>query len=375
LAVRWEGAGPAVMASPINSRRYGSLPGGRTVEAWTLAGRGGLVVEAITLGGIVTRLLAPGRDGQADDVVLGFSDLDSYLAGHPYFGAITGRVAGRTANAAFTLDGCTYQLARNDPPNHLHGGIVGFDKRLWNASPVVRMDGAPSLQLKYLSPDGEEGYPGNVSVAVTYTVTDDNAFHIETEAITDRTTPVCLTHHSYFNLTGEGSGTIEDHRLMILADEFIPVDENLTPTGRRETTARNGNDFLEPRRLGDAIPLLFQQHGDLYALRPHGTDELAPAARLEDPTSGRVLNVSTTERYLQLYTGSHLNGARAGKSAKPYSRFAGVCMECQGYPDASNTALRKEILVHPGEVQRHQSVYAFSVKPSGDASPKMAIRM
>ena len=171
------------MASPISSRIFGVLPAGQTVEAWTLTGRGGLVLEAITYGGIVTRLLAPAHDGRAVDVVLGFNDFDSYLGGHPYFGAITGRVAGRIANAAFTLDGDTYWLARNDPPHHLHGGLTGFDKRLWSAAPVHREDGAPSLRLKYMSPDGEEGYPGNVQVAVTYTVTDDNRFLIETEAV------------------------------------------------------------------------------------------------------------------------------------------------------------------------------------------------
>jgi aldose 1-epimerase len=327
------------------------------------------------MGGIVTRLLAPGRDGAVDDVVLGFNDLDSYLAGHSYFGAITGRVAGRVAGAAFTLDGHTYRLARNDPPNHLHGGVVGFDKRLWDAASVDRNDGAPSLRLTYLSPDGEEGYPGNVQVAVTYTVTDNNAFLVETEATADRATPLCLTHHSYFNLAGEGSGSIEDHRVTIFATDFVPVDENLTATGRLESAANNDSDFREPRRLGDAIPQLFQQHGDLYALPAHGADDLAPAARLEDPTSGRVLSVSTTERYLQLYTGSSLDETRPGKSGKAYARFAGVCLECQGYPDVSNTALRQDVLLYPGRTRCHRTVYAFSVNEVGDGSPIRGKRM
>jgi aldose 1-epimerase len=361
------------MASPLSVRNFGNLADGRKVEAWTLVGRGGLQVEAITLGGIVTRLLAPGRDGLRADVVLGFNDLESYLAGHPYFGAITGRVAGRIAGAAFTLDGHEYRLARNEPPNHLHGGLVGLDKRLWQASPVQRADGAPSVRLTYLSPDSEEGYPGNVNLTVTYTVTDENAFLIETEATSDRTTPLCLAHHSYFNLAGEGSGTIEDHRLTIHADRFVPVDESYISTGRMEAV-QSGNDFREARRLGDALPFFFRQHGDFYALPDHGAGEMVTAARLEDPRSGRILTVSTTEGFLQLYTSSLLDEKRRGKSGKPYPQFSAVCLECQGFPDASNTTLRKDILIQPGETQRHQTAYAFSVKAVGDASPEMAQR-
>ncbi|MGA3131550.1 MAG: aldose epimerase family protein [Terracidiphilus sp.] len=358
------------MASLISSRSFGVLPAGHTVDAWTLTGRGGLVLEAITYGGIVTRLLAPGRDESVDDVVLGFSDLDSYLAGHPYFGAITGRVAGRISNAAFTLDGHTYQLARNDPPNHLHGGVEGFDKRLWSAEPVERKDGAPSLRLTYLSPDGEEGYPGNVQVAVTYTVTDQNAFLIETEAVSDRTTPLSLTHHSYFNLAGESSGSIADHWLEVFANEFVPMDENLTATGRLESTSRHGNIFQSPRRIGDAIGLLFQGHGDLYALPRHADGELRLAARLEDPASGRTMTVSTTENYLQLYTGSHLKCSRKGKSGAAYAPHAGVCLECEGYPDASNAERRNGILLHPGQTQRRATAYAFSVRNANGATPR-----
>jgi aldose 1-epimerase len=356
------------MASPISSQIFGLLSTGQTVEAWTLIGRGGLKLEAITYGGIVTRLLAPDRNGIADDVVLGFNDLGSYLGGHPYFGAIAGRVAGRIADAAFTLDGETYRLAPNDPPNHLHGGIVGFDKRLWRATPVDREDGAPSLRLSYDSPDGEEDYPGNVRVAVTYTVTDDNVFLIETEAVSDRTTPLSLTHHSYFNLAGESSGSIADHRLEIFAGEFVPMDENLTATGRLESTSRHGDIFLTPRRVGDAISLLYQGHGDLYALPKRNGSEMRLAARLEDPASGRVMTVSTTENYLQLYTGSQLTCASKGKSGVVYAPHAGICLECEGYPDAANAERRNDILLHPGETQRHTTAYAFSVRPANAAS-------
>ncbi len=361
------------MASPISSRTFGILPAGQTVEAWTLTGRGGLVVEAITYGGIVTRILTPDRNGGAGDVVLGFNDLDSYLSGHPYFGAITGRVAGRISDATFTLDGTTYRLARNDPPNHLHGGVEGFDKRLWNATPIDREDGAPSLRLSYHSPDGEEGYPGNVHVAVTYTVTDQNAFLIETEAVSDRTTPLSLTHHSYFNLAGESSGSIVDHRLEIFASGFVPVDEHLTATGRLEPTSLHGSVFQTPRRVGDAIGLLYQGHGDLYALpKQNGPKQNGNvpwlAARLEDPASGRVMTVSTTESYLQLYTGSHLNCSTKGKSGAAYAAHAGICLECEGYPDAANIARRNGILLHPGQTQRHATAYAFSVRSANAAS-------
>jgi aldose 1-epimerase len=355
------------MASPISSRTFGVLPAGQTVEAWTLTGRGGLELEAITYGGIVTRLLAPDRDGSAGDVVLGFNELDSYLNGHPYFGAITGRVAGRIAGAEFTLDGKTYRLAQNDPPNHLHGGIVGFDKRLWKATPVDREDGAPSLRLSYDSPDGEEGYPGNVHVTATYTVTDQNVFLIETEAVSDRTTPLSLTHHSYFNLAGESSGSIANHRLEIFASEFVPVDENLTATGRLESTSRHGNVFQMPRRVGDAISLLYQGHGDLYALPKQNGKNLHLVARLEDPASGRVMTVSTTESYLQLYTGSHLNCSTKGKSGAIYAPYAGICLECEGYPDAANPERRADTLLHPGQTQRHATAYAFSVRTANAA--------
>lgn len=341
------------------------------MEAWTLTGRRGIVLETITYGGIVTRLLVPGRNGKCDDVVLGLSDLDSYLAGHPHFGAIAGRVAGRITNARFALEGKTYQLACNDPPNHLHGGVCGFDKRVWDATVVRRADGAPSLRLAYRSPDGEEGYPGNVKVSVTYTVTDDNVFLIQTDAEADRATPLNLTHHSYFNLAGEASGSIADHQLEIFASKFVRVDEHLTLTGTMESVARRGNDFRLARRLGDAIPQLFQNHGDFYALPRRPGHEMTLAARLEEPTSGRVMTVSTTQSYLQLYTGSRLSGSCTGKSGAPYGPYAGVCLECQGYADASNTMLGKDILLRPGHTQRHATAYAFSISHAETSNGKL----
>lgn len=352
------------MASSINSRTYGTLPSGRPVELWTLAGSGGLVVEAITYGGIVTRLLAPDRSGQLDDVVLGYDDLEGYLAGNFYFGAIIGRVAGRIPDANFELDGKTYNLARNDPPNHLHGGIEGFNKKLWTAAPVQRADGEPSLRLTYRSPDGEEGYPGNLEVAVTYTVTDDNVFLIETEATTDRATPLSLTHHSYFNLAGHAAGSILDHSIAVFADEFVPLNEHIALTGRLEPVNGN-NDLRRERLLADVAPQLFARHGDMYALPARENRQLVRASRVTHAPTGRVLTASTTESFLQLYTGSHLEGPFAGKDGATYSRHSGLCLECEGYPDPSNRALRNSTIVRPGETQRHVTAYAFSMADAG----------
>lgn len=361
------------MADPISSRHYGIMPTGQPIEAWTLTGRGRLLAEVITLGGIVTRLLAPDRHGDSGDVVLGLSDLESYLAGHPYLGAIVGRVAGRITGAAFTLEDRTYLLACNEPPNHLHGGVSGFDKRIWSAAPRMRRDGAPSLRLAYRSPDGEEGYPGNVDVAVTYTVTNEDTLLIETEAMSDQTTPLSLTHHSYFNLAGEGRCPIHDHMVAIFADEVIPAGEHLTLTGRMEPVGPS-NDFRLPRRIGDAVPHLFQQHGDLYVLPKKASAGLNPVARVEDPASGRVMTVSTTNPYLQLYSGRYLDGSCIGKSGAAYGPFAGLCLECEGYADAANTELRNDILLHPGETQRQTTTYAFSVMTGETGSPPRASR-
>jgi aldose 1-epimerase len=351
------------MSSSTSSRIFGHLPSGQAVEAYTLKGAGGLELEAITYGGIVTRLVAPDRHGRPGDVVLGFRDLASYLAGHPYFGAITGRTAGRITHAQYTLEGRLHRLVPNDPPNHLHGN---FDKRLWTPAPVVREDQAPSLRLTYRSPDGEDGHPGNIEVAVTYTIMADNTFLIESEASADRATPFNLTHHGYFNLAGEGSGSIEDHELEIQADSIVACDDRMTPLGKCIPVSGAAADLRRPRRLGEVIPHLFQNHGDLYVLpRPAGEKNtgrsaLVPAARLTDPASGRVLDVWTTEAFFQLYTGASLDGSLTGKSGVTYGRFSGVCLECENYPDGANTPALGNIILRPGEVLRHTTAYSFS---------------
>jgi len=222
-----------------SSRVFGTLPDGRIVRSWLLQNAAGSSLEVIEYGGIVTRLYVPDREGKLADVVLGFDTLEPYLAGHPYFGVIAGRVAGRISGACFLLEGRTYELACNDPPNHLHGGTAGFDKKLWSAAPVSRPDGAASVRLTLESADGDEGYPGNLTAHVTFTLTARNEFIFETEVSTDRTTPASLTHHSYFNLAGESAGSATDHELQIFADTFAPTDAAMTLLGRRVRIGRS----------------------------------------------------------------------------------------------------------------------------------------
>jgi aldose 1-epimerase len=232
---------------------------------------------------------------------------------------------------------------------------------LWNATPLSRPDGAPSLRLHYRSRDGEEGYPGNVDVSVTYTVTNDNIFLIETSAEADRATPFSLTHHSYFNLGGEGSGSIADHTLQVYADSLIETHEDLTLLDRAEPVDGRWDDLREPRRLADVLPLLSRDHGALYLVRkPAHPGELVPVARLTHPPSGRVLTCSTTNTHLQVYTASAFDGSIIGKSGRPYERYAGICLECEGYANGANAPEMGDIILRPGETQTHTTAYAFT---------------
>lgn len=352
------------MPKTLSFRNFGHLPCGESIETWTLCGPGSLEVEVITYGATITRLLAPDRHGQLADVVLGFNDLESYLSGDACFGALIGRVAGRITGGRFELEGKTYDLELNDSPNHIHGGIRGFDKRVWTAIPAEGPDGAPSLRMSYIGRDGEEGYPGEVSVTVTYSVTSSNNLLVETEAASTQPTPLSLTQHSYFNLAGEGTGSICEHELQIHSDEFVLTDERMTLLGRVGSVAGRGCDFRQPKKLKDAIPTLFQSHGDLYLVRRqagNGTERTpVPIARLAHPESGRVLEVSTTETHMQLYTGASLNGTLKGKSGVAYARHAGLCLECEGYPDAVNTPSLGDIILRPGHLRRGITRYAFS---------------
>jgi len=335
------------------------MPSGERIEEYTLTNKNNLSLKVITYGGIVNQLHVPDRNGRMADVVLGFDNLEQYLAGHPYFGCITGRVAGRLTHGKFSLNGKNYTLAINNPPNHLHGGAVGFDKRIWNAEVLSGQE--PRLRLNYLSPDGEEGYPGNVRVSVVYALTDANEFVVEYEAVTDRATPLNLTNHSYFNLAGEGSGRIDDHILQIFADDYAPADEMMTLLGRRESVAGLANDFTPARRIGDAIPGLWQNHGDVYFTRNGKSAFSTPVARLVAPGSGRVMEISSTEPCLQLYTGVSLDGTLAGKSGRPYGPHSALCLECEGYPNGVNAPQLGNIVLRPGETYRQTTVHKFSV--------------
>jgi aldose 1-epimerase len=351
------------MLKNLSFRNFGHLPSGQSIEAWTLRGPGSLEVEVITYGATITRLFAPDRHGQLADVVLGFDNLESYLTGDACFGALIGRVAGRITGGRFELEGKTYHLALNDSPNHIHGGVRGFDKRVWTATPIEGLDGTSSLRMSYISRDGEEGYPGEVSVKVTYSVHRNNDLLVETEAATNQATPLSLTQHSYFNLAGEGAGSICDHELQIFSDEFVFTDERMTLLGRVGSVAGRSCDFRQPKSLKDAIPVLFQSHGDLYLVQRqlgNGSElETVPISRLTHQESGRVLEVSTTKTHMQLYTGASLKGTMKGKSGVAYARHAGLCLECEGYPDGVNSTWLGDIILRPGHPRRSITRYAF----------------
>lgn len=339
------------------SRPFGRLPDGRAVESWRLVGKGGMEIRVLNYGCIITRILVPDRAGVLGDVALGFSSLEPYLARHPYFGAQVGRVAGRIRGAKFSLDGQVYRLAANDGAHHLHGGECGFDRRLWSVVPRMEDDGSPSVRLSYRSPDGEEGYPGQVDMEVAITVTPDNSLRITTVVAADRVTPVNPTHHSYFNLAGEGNGSVLGHVVEMDSASYVPFDETFALADRRERVG-GGNDFRTPRLLAEALPGLAAAHGDLYRLENHG--RTARVARVEDPSSGRVLEVSTDCDHLQFYTGVMLDGTFTGKSGKPYGAHAGFCLECQGNPANTDPAAAGNILVQPGKPRVNTTIYAFS---------------
>jgi len=338
----------------IKESVFGRLADGRAVVRYELSSPRGLSVGLLTYGGIIQSLQVPDAAGIRADVVLGFDQLDPYLRGHPYFGCIVGRVAGRISDGKFTLGGQAYQLARNDSPNHLHGGAIGLDKRNWRAEVV-----GDGVTLRYHSPDGEEGYPGAVDFAVTYRLSAENELIIETEAVASAPTPVSLTNHSYFNLAGEGRGTIEEHRLEIFAESYVPADEHSTLSGRREPVAGGANDLRTPRCLREVVPGLHQQHGENYLLRAGPVVESRRVARLVDPPSGRRMEIFSDEECLQFYTGVKLDASLTGKSGAPYVQYAGLCLECQGYPDAIGDGPFESIVVQPGAPRRRTTKFVF----------------
>ncbi len=330
------------MKESIEKSDFGKTADGRPVDLYTLTNSRGLKVKIMTYGGIITELDTPDRDGKIGDVVLGFDDLKSYLAGDPYFGALIGRVANRVAKGKFTLNGKDYQLAINNGPNALHGGLKGFDKVIWKAETV---DSKLGLQLKltYVSKDGEEGYPGNLTATVIYTLDHDDALTIDYEASTDKATTVNLTNHSYFNLAGPGSGDILDETITINADKYTPVDDTLIPTGELKSVKGTPYDFTKPEKIGARIGEL---KGDPDKKDPGGYDinyvlngggkQPAFAARVSDPKSGRIMEVYTTGPGLQFYTGNFLDGTLTGKNGVVYKQHQALCLEADHFPDSVN---------------------------------------
>ncbi|MDQ3804534.1 MAG: galactose mutarotase [Acidobacteriota bacterium] len=352
----------------IEKRPFGRLADGTAVDLYTLTNRHGVEARITNYGGAVVSLKAPDARGRMADVVLGYDDPAGYEGDKSYFGVLVGRFANRIALGRFTLGGREYRLAQNNGPNHLHGGVRGFNKVVWRARPLRRRGGA-ALELTYLSRDGEEGYPGNLSVRAVYFLTDRNELRIEYAATTDKETVVNLTHHSYFNLAGEGSGSILGHELRINADRFTPVDETQIPTGELRAVAGTPFDFTRAAAIGGRIGREDEQlrrgkgYDHNYVLNKRGA-ELSLAAEVFEPTTGRAMEVWTTEPGVQLYTGNFLDGVR-GKGGKLYNFREGFCLEAQHFPDSPNRPAFPSTVLGPGGRYAQTTVYKFAVRGAG----------
>jgi aldose 1-epimerase len=346
----------------VTREAYGTIDG-RTVEQFTLANSNGVQVRAINYGGIITSVRTPDRRGASGEIVLGFDSLQGYLGDHPFFGAIIGRYGNRIARGRFAIDGQEYQLATNNGPNHLHGGNKGFDKRVWDAA---ILPGRNAVAFTYVSADGEEGYPGRLTVEVVYSLNDGNELSVEYLARTDKPTHVNLTQHTYFNLAG--GGDVLGHELMIHADRFTPVDATLIPTGELASVAGTPFDFRQPVPIGARIDAAHPQiamgrgydHNWVLNRRAAG---LQPAARVVEPKSGRTLEVSTTEPGMQFYAGNFLDGTIVGRGGQAYGPRSGFCLETQHFPDTPNQPDFPTTLLKPGQEYKTRTVFTFGVTP------------
>jgi aldose 1-epimerase len=354
--------------TPAEAEPFGELADGTVVHRHTLDSGRGLVVRVLTYGGILQSIEVPGRDGRPVNVALGFADLDSYVRDNsPYFGALIGRYANRIAGGRFTLDGRAYSLPVNNPPNSLHGGTEGFDKRVWTATGAGGQDAA-GVELAYTSPDGEMGYPGTLSVRARYRLTD-NELRIDYRATTDAPTHVNLTNHSYVNLAGEAAGSIEDHQLQLFAGHYTPTDATSIPTGEIAPVAGTPFDFTSPHAVGERIDTPDEQleygqgydHNYVLDRPPGAAGALALAARVTNPSSGRVLEVLTSEPGIQLYSGNQLDGTLTGPGGAAYGPRAGLALETQHFPDTPNQPQFPSTVLRPGEVFESTTVYRFSV--------------
>jgi aldose 1-epimerase len=352
---------PAPAKPGVTKAPFGKMPDGKTVEVYTLTNANGVEAKAITYGGIITSLRVPDRAGRMGDVVLGFDDLAGYIQNPPFFGAIIGRYGNRIGKGQFTLNGHTYKLATNNGPNHLHGGNKGFDKVVWQAQPAASGAGVTFTRT---SPDGEEGYPGNLKVSVTYTLTDKNELVVDYLATTDKATPVNLTQHSYFNLAG--SGDILGHELTLYADRFTPVDPTLIPTGLIAPVPNSPFDFRKSTPIGARINLPDEQlkfgqgYDHNWVINRSGAG-LQPAARVVEPKSGRTLDITTTEPGIQFYAGNFLDGTLKGKGGQVYKHRTGFCLETQHYPDSPNKPTFPSTILEPGKEYRSKTVFTFGV--------------
>lgn len=345
---------------------FGRTAGGQTVHVYTLENDSGATIGLLTLGATLHSVEVPDREGKLADVVFGFDDVASYQGDdNQYFGCTTGRYANRIAKGRFSLDGQTYQLATNDGPNHLHGGVErSLDKVVWQADPFESSDGE-GVRFTYTSPDGEENYPGELSIEVSYTLTDDNRVVIEYQASTDAPTVINLTNHAYFNLAGAGSPTINDHSLVLLADGYTPVDDTLIPTGEIASVEGTPFDFRESHSIGERVDELGEGEGAGYdhnfVLRKDADENgLRKAAVLSHPASGRTLTVLTDQPGIQFYGGNFLKG-QTGKGGKTYAHRSACCLETQHYPNSPNEPDWPSVVLRPGETYRHTCVYAFGV--------------
>ena len=350
----------------IQRSAFGKMADGQAMDLYTLSNLHGMQVGITNYGARVVSIQVPDRSGQMADVVLGFDDLQGYLGDNPYFGAIVGRYGNRIAKGQFTLDGVLYKLPVNNGPNSLHGGLKGFDKRVWTSREVSTSP--PSLELTYLSKDGEEGYPGDLNVKVVYTLTDDNELKIDYSATTDKDTVLNLTNHSYFNLSGAGNGDILKDILTINADRFTPVDANLIPTGELRSVEGTPFDFRQPTAIGARInaddPQLKLAGGyDHNFVLNREVGGLVLAARVADPDSGRVLEVLTTQPGLQFYTSNFLDGTIRGKGGKAYGHRSAFCLETQHFPDSPNHPSFPSTELKPGETYHQVTVFKFSTTP------------
>ena len=359
---------PAATSSAASVTRapFGTAPDGTPVDVYTLVNAHGIRTRILTYGGIVQTLETPDRAGKLDDIVLGFDDVPGYVKSSPYFGAIVGRYGNRIARGRFTLDGKTYTLAVNNGPNHLHGGIKGFDKVVWTAQ-QFQSDSGVGVVLTHTSPDGDEGYPGTLRAKVTYTLTDSNALAIDYEATTDKATPVNLTNHTYWNLAGDGTRDILGHVLTLESGAIVPVDSTLIPTGALMPVAGTPFDFRTPTAVGARIEDAHQQmkfgkgYDHTFVLDGARQAGVAHAARVTEPASGRTLDIYTTEPGVQVYSGNFLDGTAVGKRGRAYRHRYGLALETHHYPDSPNQPSFPSVILKPGETNRTRTVYVFGV--------------